>query len=796
MSKNKNPDLGQLFIAAALVLLSMTSAAYGQGTAFTYQGRLTDGGNPANGNFDMQFKLFDTATVGTGTQQGLTITNPIVQVTDAVFNVQLDFGGGVFDGSARFLEIGTRPAGSPNPYIVLAPRQPITSTPYTIRSISATTADTATSANQLGGLTASGFVQNTTSQQAATNFNISGDGSAGGTLTANVVNTATQYNIAGSQALSVAGTNNLFVGVGAGASNSTGANNAFVGRNAGFQNTTGDGNAFFGAFAGRNNTTVDGNSFFGASAGFSNTSGFNNSFFGSTAGFSNSTAISNSFFGSGAGFANTTGNSNSFFGTGAGENNTTASGNSFFGTFAGRANTAGSNSFFGASAGGSNTTGSENSFFGAGAGGANTTGSENSFFGRQAGLSNTEGLNNSFFGALAGELNTIGESNSFFGRQAGLHNTTGNSNSFFGASAGFSNASNGNSFFGNVAGFSTTTGNSNSFFGNGAGQTNTTGSNNTFFGASTGLSNTTGSSNTFIGKSAGDSNTTGFKNTVIGFEADVGSVNLSNATAIGSDAVVTSSNSLVLGSINGVNGATATVKVGIGVTAPTAKLHIETDTTNLGDNTAYFTAPNIGPNASRIHFGASGDWYIRSADGAGKVILQDTGGNVGVGTNSPADRLHVAGDIRVGTGTTGCVKDANGTVIAGTCSSDLRLKKDITPFHEVLTRLVKLQPVHFCWRSEEYPDKALGESPSFGLIAQDVEQVIPELVTVGTDGVKLVRYNKLPLLMLQAIKELKAENDTLRKNNVAMATRITALERIIKHRNATQPRVSNSHVNR
>ena len=93
------------------------------------------------------------------------------------------------------------------------------------------------------------------------------------------------------------------------------------------------------------------------------------------------------------------------------------------------------------------------------------------------------------------------------------------------------------------------------------------------------------------------------------------------------------------------------------MTAPVAKLHIETDTTNTGDNTAYLIAPNIGPNPSRIHFGASGDWYIRSADGSGKVILQDTGGDVGIGTPSPSDRLQVAGNIRVGTGTTGCVRD-------------------------------------------------------------------------------------------------------------------------------------------
>jgi hypothetical protein len=137
-------------------------------------------------------------------------------------------------------------------------------------------------------------------------------------------------------------------------------------------------------------------------------------------------------------------------------------------------------------------------------------------------------------------------------------------------------------------------------------------------------------------------------------------------------------------------------------------------------------------------------------------------GLVDIGTTTPADRLDVNGDVRVGTGTTGCVKDSDGTVIAGTCSSDARLKRDITPFPQLLDKLAQLQPVHFYWRTDEFPDRHLGSRLSFGLIAQEVEKTMPELVTNDENGFKVVRYNKLPFLMLQAIKELKTENDSFR----------------------------------
>lgn len=135
---------------------------------------------------------------------------------------------------------------------------------------------------------------------------------------------------------------------------------------------------------------------------------------------------------------------------------------------------------------------------------------------------------------------------------------------------------------------------------------------------------------------------------------------------------------------------------------------------------------------------------------------------MGIGTISPADRLHVRGDVRVGIGTVGCVKDADSTIIAGTCPSDGRLKKDIKPFANILDKLVQLQPVNFHWKVEEFPEYRFGTSESFALVAQEVERILPELVTEDTQGYKSVRYNKLPLLLLQGVKEQQAQIEALR----------------------------------
>ena len=146
-------------LALLLLVVSASTTTLAQMTAFTYQGKLTDAGNPANGNYDLQFKLFDTVTVGTGVQQGATLVRNPVAASAGVFTVQLDFGANVFSGADRYLEIGVRPAGNTGAYTVLAPRQPITSSPYAIQTLNA---------QQLGGLPASGFVQNSGSGTANT----------------------------------------------------------------------------------------------------------------------------------------------------------------------------------------------------------------------------------------------------------------------------------------------------------------------------------------------------------------------------------------------------------------------------------------------------------------------------------------------------------------------------------------------------------------------------------------------------------------------------------------------------
>jgi hypothetical protein len=174
-------------------------------------------------------------------------------------------------------------------------------------------------------------------------------------------------------------------------------------------------------------------------------------------------------------------------------------------------------------------------------------------------------------------------------------------------------------------------------------------------------------------------------------------------------------------------------------------------------------------------------------------------GDVGIGTgvdvnNLPVvtDKLQVIGDIRVGTtGTNGCVKRFDGGALAGTCSSDRRFKKDITPFGPVLNQLTALQPVHYYWRAEEFPSRHFGNSRSYGLIAQDVEQVLPELVATDGDGYKAVDYSQLPLLTIQAVKELKAENDAL-KARIAeidpLKQRVAELERLLTEMHAAMSR--------
>src|SRR5436305_1008164 len=105
------PKAFRRLIATLVLLLPFgLSPAQAQGTAFTYQGRLNHGANPANGNYDLRFRLFEDA-VSPVTATDVVVTNSAVGVNNGLFLAQLDFGGAALPGADRWLEIGVRTNG-------------------------------------------------------------------------------------------------------------------------------------------------------------------------------------------------------------------------------------------------------------------------------------------------------------------------------------------------------------------------------------------------------------------------------------------------------------------------------------------------------------------------------------------------------------------------------------------------------------------------------------------------------------------------------------------------------------
>ncbi len=166
--------MASLAIAPAAVLAGGQGGAAGvtpAGTAFTYQGRLNQGGVPVNSTCDFEFSLWDAA-VGP-TQIGSTLSVNSVTVTDGLFTVQLDFEAAAFNGNARWLQIAVRcPAGA-GAFTTLSPRQPLTPAPIALTLPGLWTEQNLVSPNLIGGFSANSV---TTGVAGAT---ISGGGAIG-----------------------------------------------------------------------------------------------------------------------------------------------------------------------------------------------------------------------------------------------------------------------------------------------------------------------------------------------------------------------------------------------------------------------------------------------------------------------------------------------------------------------------------------------------------------------------------------------------------------------------------------
>lgn len=201
-------------------------------------------------------------------------------------------------------------------------------------------------------------------------------------------------------------------------------------------------------------------------------------------------------------------------------------------------------------------------------------------------------------------------------------------------------------------------------------------------------------------------------------------------------------------------------RIGINTTNPAMSLHVASPSgpasVLIGQNneSGGYTALAMGVSAV-----TDGHAYLQAIRAAGTSFgdlgLNPSGGNVGIGTTAPAQKLHVAGRIRMGTwtgdGTTAVYRNASGDL--GLQSSDHRLKENITPITNALATVHGLTGVTFHWRGE-----SAGAAKTVGLIAQDVQAALPELTfeCQGEDGETYlgVHYEKVAVVLANAVNEL------------------------------------------
>ena len=271
-----------------------------------------------------------------------------------------------------------------------------------------------------------------------------------------------------------------------------------------------------------------------------------------------------------------------------------------------------------------------------------------------------------------------------------------------------------------------TEGTTNTFYGLSAGS-NTTGTSNSFFGQDAGSSNTTGFSNSFFGGISGSSNTTGTSNSFFGYNS--GS---SNTTGIFNSFFGRSS-----GSSN-----------------------------TTGNYNSFF---GWGAGASNV----SGSRNVFLGYDAG---YNETGSNKLYIDNSNTSTPLIWGDFS----TNDVIIYGGFRSIASYSSSDIRWKKDIQPLQSSLEKVSSLQGVTYEWKMDEFPNLGLTKGRQIGLIAQDVEKELPELVSQDKDGYKAVSYTKLTAVLVEAVKELKTQNQAQKEALKKQQAEIEELRSMLK----------------
>jgi hypothetical protein len=382
-----------------------------------------------------------------------------------------------------------------------------------------------------------------------------------------------------------------------------------------------------------------------------------------------------------------------------------------------------------------------------------TTGSQNVFVGSGAGSTSTSGIGqNTAIGHNALRSVTTGAFNAAAGANALFYNGTGHSNAAFGSNAMFYNSSGyGNAAVGQSALFRNTTGDSNAAVGDSAMRSNTSGAGNAAVGANALRSNTTGywnvamggnalrnnvgSQNSAFGRNALYANTSGVRNAAFGIYALRNSTTGAENAALGSHALrsnTTGQQNTALGRLALYNNTSGSRNVAVGLGAGSAQ--------NTGNDNIYLANPGMSGESGQIKIGT-------------------------VGTHTQATIAGIQGNT-VMNGAAVLV-NANGTL--GTLVSSARFKQDVHDMADASDVLQKLRPVTF-----HYTEDAVGgenaSEPQYGLIAEEVAEVAPELVATGADGKPYtVKYHVLPALLLNEIQKQE-------RVITALSARIAALE--------------------
>ena len=299
---------------------------------------------------------------------------------------------------------------------------------------------------------------------------------------------------------------------------------------------------------------------------------------------------------------------------------------------------------------------------------------------------------------------------------------------------------------------------------------NTTGSDNTVVGRDAGLANTTGGSLSALGQGALLSNTTGSNSVAIGSEALRSNTTSSNNTAVGYQALYSKTG----GSTDG--------NVSVGYQAGYSST---TSTTNtfLGVQAGYY---NTTGNSNVMIGSNAGALSVNATTGDGNVYI---GGGVRGSAAGNVTEI-VIGYLTTGKGSsTGFINPNSGGVYQGNNSgswsttSDQRLKKNIVDNTDGLDKITAVRVRNFEYRLPEEVDPELKPADAvpntgvqLGVIAQELQAVLPDCVKTESTGVLSVDPDNLTWYMVNAIKELKAINDQQAETINALTARIVALE--------------------